>query len=94
MTSIEELEKALLGQIELLGEDGILDDPEKAKLAIEKSKTMAELTNSFIGIQNSKQNEAKLRLEAAKFASTADGYAYQNYLGVKEDSTKRIAGRK
>ena len=95
MTSIEEIEKALLGQIELLGEDGILDDPEKAKLAIEKSKAISDLTNSFIGVRNSMQNEARLRLEAAKFVSTADGYTYQKYLGVEEDSPQKfLTGKK
>lgn len=89
-----ELEDVLLNQIEMLNDDSLLENPEKAKLAIEKSKSIAELTNSFIGVRGSVQAETRLKLDAVKIAMDADGYRYSKFLGIEEDSPKSIAGRK
>ncbi|MBP3773438.1 MAG: hypothetical protein J6I53_12265 [Treponema sp.] len=56
--SVKELEDVLLDQIEKLNDDSIMDDPEKAKILIDKSKSMTDLTNAYIG---GAENEARCR---------------------------------
>lgn len=45
---IKELEDTILDQIEKLNDDSIADDPEAIQRMIERSKAMAQLTDSFV----------------------------------------------
>lgn len=84
MTKIEELENVLLNQIEMLNDDSLLEDKDKAELAIKKSKSISELTNSFIGLRDSSIEENRLKIDMVKIAMSAEGYAYSKYLGIEE----------
>ena len=89
MTKIEELENVLLNQIELLNDDSLLENKEKAELAIKKSKSISDLTNSFIGLRNSESEEKRLKIDMVKIAMSAEGYSFQKYLGIEEDNVKK-----
>lgn len=75
MSKITELENVLLNQIELLNEEGILDNPEEAKIVIEKSKAISDLTRNFTDIQ-------RMKLEVVKVAMSENGL-YDQYLGIE-----------
>ncbi len=75
MSKITELENVLLNQIELLNEEGLLDNPEEAKIVIEKSKAISDLTRNFTDIQRTK-------LEVVKVAISENGL-YDQYLGIE-----------
>lgn len=72
---IEELEKVLLNQIEMLNEEGILDDPDEVKAAVEKSKAISSLVSNFTDIQ-------RMKIEAVKVAIQGDGL-YDKYIGIE-----------
>lgn len=76
--SVKELEDVLLDQIEKLNDDSIMDDPEKAKILIDKSKSMTDLTNAYIGVQ-------RMKLDVVKELNKG-GNLYENYLGIESDS--------
>lgn len=75
MSKITELENVLLNQIEMLNEEGILDNPEEAKIVIEKSKAISDLTRNFTDIQ-------RMKLEVVKVAMSENGI-YDQYLGIE-----------
>ena len=72
---IKELENVLLDQIEKLNDDSIFDDEEKAKIMIEKSKAISDLSRNFTEIQ-------RMKLEVVKHAET-HGTVYTKYLGIE-----------
>lgn len=72
---IEELEKVLLNQIEMLNEEGILDDPDEVKSAVEKSKAISSLVSNFTDIQ-------RMKIEAVKVAIQGNGL-YDKYIGIE-----------
>ena len=76
--SVKELEDVLLDQIEKLNDDSIMDDPEKAKMLIDKSKSMTDLTNAYIGVQ-------RMKLEVVKELNNG-GNLYEDYLGIEAES--------
>lgn len=73
--SIHELEEVLLDQIEKLSDDSIAEDEEKAQQMIDRSKSIAELTNSFIGVQ-------RVKLDVVKELNRG-GTIYEKYLGIE-----------
>ena len=83
---LEELEKVILDQIEKLNDDSLFEDPAEAKIAIEKSRSIAELTGSLAELENLRIAENRLKLDAVKIAMSADGYGYKKYLGIEEDT--------
>jgi hypothetical protein len=89
MTKIEELENVLLNQIEMLNDESLNDTPETAKIAVDKSKQISELTNSYIGLKNLELSERRLKLDAVKIAMDDNGYMYQSYLGIEEDKNPK-----
>ena len=72
---VEELENVLLDQIEKLNDDSYLEDIEKAKVLIERSKTISGLANSFINVQQTKLDVVR---ELNK-----GGNLYESYLGIE-----------
>lgn len=77
-TRIKELEATLLDQIEKLNDDSIFEDSEKAKILIDRSKAISELTQSFVEVN-------RMKLDVVKELNKG-GNLYENYLGVESDS--------
>lgn len=74
-SKIKELENVLLDQIEKLNDDSIFDDEEKAKIMIEKSKAISDLSRNFTEIQ-------RMKLEFVRHAEH-NGTLYTKYLGIE-----------
>lgn len=73
---LDELENTLLDQIEKLNDDSLADDPETARLMIEKSKVMSDLAGRV--------NEMnRLKLDIYKEAN-ANGGIYEKLLGIEK----------
>lgn len=77
MVDITELEKVLLDQIEKLNDDSIMEQPEQAKMLIDRSNSISSLANSFMSIQ-------KTKLDIVKELNK-NGGLYESYLGIKDD---------
>ncbi len=77
---VQELENVLLDQIEKLNDDSVMDDPEKAKILIERSQSMANLTNAYIGGN-------RMKLDVVKELNKG-GNLYEKYLGIEADSAQ------
>ena len=77
---VQELENVLLDQIEKLNDDSLMDDPEKAKILIERSQSMANLTNAYIGVN-------RMKLDVVKELNKG-GNLYEKYLGIEADSAQ------
>lgn len=77
---VKELENVLLDQIEKLNDDSLMDDKENAKILIEKSMAISELTNSFIGIN-------RMKLDVVKELNK-NGSEYKEYLGIEMKDCK------
>lgn len=76
---VQELENVLLDQIEKLNQDDVNEDTEKAQQMIDRSKSIAELTNAFIGVQ-------KIKLDVVKELNRGGGL-YEGYLGIESGKT-------
>ena len=79
-TRILELENVILDQIEKLNDDSLMDDKDSAKLLIEKSKAISELTDSFIGIN-------RMKLDVVK-EMNKNGGLYEEFLGIGKSGEK------
>jgi hypothetical protein len=77
-TRIKELEATLLDQIEKLNDDSIFEDADKAKILIERSKAISDLTQSFVEVN-------RMKLDVVKELNKG-GNLYENYLGVESDN--------
>ena len=73
-TNIKELESVLLDQIEKLNDDSISEDEEKAKILIERSKAISELTKSYVEVN-------RMKLDVVKELNKG-GSLYEGYLGI------------
>ena len=73
---IKELEDTILEQIEKLNDDSIADDPEATQRMIDRSKAMAQLTDSFVSIN-------PMKLVVVKYLNK-HGSLYENYLGISD----------
>lgn len=82
MVDITELEKVLLDQIEKLNDDSIMEEPEQAKMLIDRSNSISSLANSFMSIQ-------KTKLDIVKELNK-NGGLYESYLGIKDDAQKAL----
>ena len=71
---LDELENTLLDQIEKLNDDSLADDPDKARLMIEKSKVMSDLAGRVTEMN-------RLKLDVYKEAN-ANGGVYEKMLGI------------
>lgn len=78
--NISELENTILDQIEKLSDDSIGDDVEQIRMMIDRSKSMTDLTNAFIGIQ-------RFKLDAVKHLEK-NGGLYESYLGIEDKNGK------
>jgi hypothetical protein len=85
MTRLEELEKVLLNQIEMLDDETSFKDVEEAKLAVEKTRAISDLTANYIGIQQLKLNIVK--------ELNHSGSIYEDYLGVKGEALSQNMGQ-
>lgn len=72
---LDELENTLLDQIEKLNDDSLADDPEKARLMIEKSKVMSDLAGRVTEMN-------RLKLDVYKEANQ-NGGIYEKFLGIE-----------
>lgn len=72
---LDELENTLLDQIEKLNDDSLADDPEKAKMMIEKSKVMSDLAGRVTEMN-------RLKFDLYKEAN-ANGGIYEKFLGIE-----------
>ena len=72
---LDELENTLLDQIEKLNDDSIADDPDKARLMIEKSKVMSDLAGRVTEMN-------RLKLDVYKEANQ-NGGIYEKFLGIE-----------
>lgn len=72
---LEELENTLLDQIEKLNDDSLADDPDKARLMIEKSKVMSDLAGRVTEMN-------RLKLDVYKEANQ-NGGIYEKFLGIE-----------
>lgn len=73
---IEELENVLLDQIEKLNDDSLMSDPEQARIVVDKSRAISELSKNYSDIQ-------RLKLEVVRTAMKDMSYA--GYLGLDCD---------
>ena len=78
MTLMDELEKTLLDQIEKLNDDSLADDPDKARLMIDKSRAMSDLAGKAIEMN-------RLKLDIYKEAN-ANGGIYEKMLGIETNA--------
>lgn len=76
MKGIQELEKALLDQIEKLNDDSIADNPEQVQQLIARSEAMSNLATQVVSIQ-------QLKIEAVKVMDRANG-DYGKFLGIDQ----------
>ena len=76
---VQELEDTILDQIEKLNQDDILDEPEKAKVLIDRSNAMASLAKTYIEVN-------RMKLDVVKELNKG-GTLYESYLGI-ESKTK------
>lgn len=74
---IKELEDTILDQIEKLNDDSIGDDPEAIQRMIDRSKAIAQLTDSIVGIN-------RMKLDVVKELNK-NGSLYENYLGITDE---------
>lgn len=72
---LDELENTLLDQIEKLNDDSLADDPDKARLMIEKSKVMSDLAGRVTEMN-------RLKLDVYKEANQ-NGGIYEKFLGIE-----------
>ena len=72
---LDELENTLLDQIEELNDDSLADDPDKARLMIEKSKVMSDLAGRVTEMN-------RLKLDVYKEANQ-NGGIYEKFLGIE-----------
>ena len=79
---VQELENVLLEQIEKLNDDSYLDDEEKGKMLIERSRSIEGLTNAYIGLN-------RMKLDVVKELNKG-GTLYEKYLGIVSD---KVAGK-
>lgn len=75
MTLMEEMEKVLLDQVEKLNDDSLAEDPEKARLLIDKSKAIGDLAGKATELN-------RLKLDIYKEAN-ANGGVYEKLLGIE-----------
>ena len=93
MTKAEELENVILGQIELLGDDSVIDDGERFDRLIRRSDAMSELSKSWIEIQRTKAEEKRLRIESVRVMHSVmcgdrgEDNSVRNYLGIEYKGT-------
>lgn len=73
---LDELENTLLDQIEKLNDDSLADDPEKAKMMIEKSKVMSDLAGRVTELN-------RLKFDVYREAN-ANGGIYEKLLGIEQ----------
>lgn len=73
--NFSELENVLLDQIEKLNDDSICEDIEQAKIMVERSKAISELSRNFTEIQ-------KTKLDIVRHAEN-NGNLYSKYLGIE-----------
>ena len=71
---MDELENALLDQIEKLNDDSLAEDKENAQIMIEKSKAMSDLAGRINDLN-------RLKLDVYKEAN-ANGGVYEKMLGI------------
>ena len=79
-SKIQELEAVILDQIEKLNDDSIMADGEQAKVMIEKSRAISELTNSYIGIN-------RMKLDVVKELNRS-GNVYEEFLGIEKKDAR------
>lgn len=72
---MDELENALLDQIEKLNDDSLAEDKENAQIMIEKSKAMSDLAGRINDLN-------RLKLDVYKEAN-ANGGVYEKMLGIE-----------
>jgi len=73
--SLKELEETLLDQIEKLSDDSIGDDVEKTRMMVERSKSISDLANNVIMINQLKLNIVK--------EMSSNGGLYGEVLGIE-----------
>lgn len=69
-----ELENVLLDQIEKLNDDSLMAAPDQAKILVDKSRAISDLSRNYTEIQ-------KLKLDAVKVAMK--DHTYEEYLGIE-----------
>lgn len=79
---LDELENTLLDQIEKLNDDSLAEDPDKARLMIEKSKVMSDLAGRVTEMN-------RLKLDVYKEAN-ANGGIYEKFLGIEDKNAKAV----
>lgn len=72
---VKELEEVLLNQIEMLNDESIGEDSEKVQQMIDRSQSIASLTNAYIGVQ-------RVKLDVVKELNRG-GNLYESYLGIE-----------
>ena len=76
MKEIKEVENMLIDQIAKLNDDSIMGDAEQAKLLIDRSIQISNLSNSFVNLN-------QLKLDIVKELNKSGGL-YESYLGIEE----------
>lgn len=59
----------LSAAIEMVADKSLENDPEKAKLAIERARTMSELANTYTNVIKTEQDEKRIAIEAMEVAA-------------------------
>lgn len=73
---LKELEEVILDQIEKLNDDSIMEDADKARILIDRSKSISELTDSFVSVNRMKLDVVK------ELGKSLNADMYTKYLGV------------
>lgn len=88
MAKVEELENAILNQIELLSDDSIFNDGEAFDRLIKRSNAISDLSKSWIQVQQTKTDEKRVKIEAVKVMHECsvgipmDDKSVKSYLGI------------
>lgn len=91
MAKVEELENAILNQIELLSDDSIFNDGEAFDKLIKRSNAISDLSRSWIQVQQTKTDEKRVKIEAVKVMHECsvgiptDDKSVKSYLGIGAD---------
>ncbi|MGI0530616.1 hypothetical protein IZU27_02615 [Treponema socranskii] len=73
---IKELEDTILDQIEKLNDDSLAGDAEETQRMIDRSKSIAELTNAYVNVN-------RMKLDVVKELNRS-GTLYEGYLGIND----------
>lgn len=80
----EELQTVLMDQIEMLNDNSIMEEEEKSRILVERSRAINDLTSRMLDINRLQLETSKHKLEVCKFLEVSNG-TYEKELLKLED---------